>query len=132
MLFRFFILLMPFFFLSFTSTSQIIEQQTSPNSKVGLELEGMLGLAVGKDFYAVNIGGPTLFFIINPNLKMGFGAFPSFYFLNGRPGARLGVAPRIDYKQLAFFAPFYHRDSADEWIWSVGMGYKFHRRNPGK
>ncbi|WP_373492659.1 hypothetical protein [Aquiflexum sp.] len=104
-------------------------EHTKQNPKWDLQLEGMLGFSVGEKFYAVNVGGPSLLLSLNQNLKIGVGAFPSFYVLNGKTGARLGVGPRIDHKRFAFFTPFFHKDTTDEWIWSVGMGYKFHRRN---
>lgn len=105
------------------------EEQVKEKSNVNLELEGMLGFSFGQNFYAVNVGGPSLFLALNQDFKVGVGALPSFYVLNGKTGARLGVGPRLDYKQIAFFAPFFHRDTTGEWIWSVGIGYKFHRRN---
>jgi len=60
--------------------------------------------------------------------KIGFGALPSLYSLEGKLGARLGVSPRIDYKNFVLIAPFFHRDTADEWTGSIGFGYKFHRK----
>ncbi|PZV75761.1 hypothetical protein CLV31_13017 [Algoriphagus aquaeductus] len=106
--------------------------QTVPSSEekkdFAISLEGMLGFSVGKDFYSMNVGGPALFLNLNPDLKIGLGAFPSLYLLNGNLGARLGVAPRIDYKNLVFFAPFFHKEASDTWIGSVGMGYKFHKK----
>jgi hypothetical protein len=98
------------------------------SSKWDVGLEGMLGISFGNDFYAMNVGGPTLFVNLNKDLKFGIGALPSLYLLNGKLGARLGVAPRIDYKNLVLFAPFFHMDRTDRWIWSVGFGYKFHKR----
>jgi hypothetical protein len=93
-----------------------------------ISLEGMLGFSFGQDFYSMNVGGPALFLNLNPDLKVGLGAFPSLYVLNGNLGARLGVSPRIDYKNLVFFAPFFHKESSDTWIGSVGFGYKFHKK----
>lgn len=93
-----------------------------------ISLEGMLGFSVGKDFYSMNVGGPALFLNLNPDLKIGLGAFPSLYLFKGNLGARLGVSPRIDYKNLVFFAPFFHKEASDTWIGSVGMGYKFHKK----
>jgi hypothetical protein len=107
-------------------------QDTAPisqSSKWDLGLEGMLGFSVGKDFYSVNVGGPSLLLALNKDLKIGIGALPSLYLFEGKLGARLGVSPRIDYKNLVFIAPFFHRDIADQWIGSVGVGYKFHRKN---
>ena len=100
------------------------------SSELGVGLEGMLGVSFGKEFYSVNVGGPSLFLVLNEDWKVGVGALPSLYLLKGKLGARLGVAPRVDYKNLVFFAPFFHRDRTDEWIWSVGFGYKFHRIKP--
>lgn len=94
-----------------------------------LGFEGMIGTSVGENFIAFNVGGPAFQLVLTKDFKIGVGAFPSFYVLNGKTGARLGVSPRIDYKKLVFIAPFYHRDSADEWIWSVGLGYKFHKKH---
>lgn len=101
-------------------------QKKNQDFQVGLE--GMIGLSAGRDFLAVNVGGPALFLVLTEDLKVGVGALPSLYSLEGKLGARLGVSPRIDYKNLVFIAPFYHRDTADEWIFSVGLGYKFHRK----
>lgn len=85
-------------------------------------------MSFGKDFYAVNVGGPGLFLVLNEDLKIGVGALPSLYQHEGRLGARLGVSPRIDFKNLVLIAPFFHKDTSDTWIWSVGFGYKFHRK----
>jgi hypothetical protein len=102
---------------------------TKNRSKLDLGLEGMIGLSFGNEFYALNVGGPALFLALNKDLKIGIGAFPSLYLLDDRLGARLGVSPRIDYKNLVVMAPFYHRDRTETWIWSVGLGYKFHKKN---
>jgi hypothetical protein len=99
-------------------------------SKFDIGLEGMIGVSFGSDFYSVNVGGPSLFLVLNKDWKIGVGALPSLYLLNGNLGARLGVAPRVDYKNLVVMAPFFHRDATDEWIWSLGFGYKFHKKKP--
>lgn len=90
--------------------------------------EGMLGVLFCQDFYSINVGGPSLFLVLNEDWRIGVGALPSLYIFEGKLGARLGVSPRIDYKNLVLFAPFFHRDTTEEWIWSVGFGYKFHRK----
>ncbi|GHB27212.1 hypothetical protein [Mongoliitalea lutea] len=115
-------ILIPYIFLLIASqvSAQSDEKQIKKTSQVSLE--GMLGISVGNDFYAVNVGGPLLFLVVNENVKFGVGALPSIYLLNGKLGARLGVSPRIDFKNIALIAPFYHRDTTGEWIWSVGMG----------
>lgn len=113
--------------ISFVARSQdSTSVYRAPKWNVGLE--GMLGVSFGKDFYSMNVGGPAFFLVLNKNLKIGLGALPSIYLFEGKLGARLGVSPRIDYKDLVLIAPFFHRDTADEWIWSVGFGYKFHKK----
>ena len=105
-------------------------QEVIPNQKKTsiISLEGMVGVSFGKEFYSMNVGGPALFLNLSPDLKIGLGAFPSLYLLNNKLGARLGVSPRIDYKNLVFFAPFFHREVLNTWIGSVGFGYKFHKK----
>lgn len=106
--------------------------QERNDDKAGLEwdiaLEGMLGFAAGNDFYAFNVGGPTLMLALNKDLKIGVGALPSFYIKEGKTGAKLGVSPRVDYRNFVLIAPFFHFDNPDKWVWSVGMGYKFHKK----
>lgn len=125
--FKFFVVL---FILccEFSGYAQTSSDNSSQNSSWDLSFEGMAATSIGKDFYAFNVGGPSLLLRLTKDLKVGVGAFPSFYILKGKSGARLGVSPRIDYKNLVFIAPFFHRDTADEWIWSVGLGYKFHKK----
>lgn len=91
-------------------------------------LEGMLGVSAGPDFYALNVGGPSLLLQVHRHWKVGFGALPSFYVKEGSTGAKLGVSPRVDYKSFVLIAPFFHFEQSDRWVWSVGLGYKFHRR----
>lgn len=104
------------------------QNQEDIDKKFDWGFEGMAGVSVGKNFYAFNVGGPSLLLRLNKDLKIGVGAFPSFYVFNGKTGARLGVSPRIDYKNFVVIVPFYHRDSVDEWIGSLGLGYKFHKK----
>lgn len=101
------------------------QEKESATWDVGLE--GMAAFSAGEDFYAFNVGGPSLLLRLNKDLKIGFGALPSFYIKEGKTGAKLGVSPRIDYKNLVLIAPFYHFDTTDKWVWSVGLGYKFHK-----
>jgi hypothetical protein len=109
-------------------------QEVIPNRKktTSISLEGMLGVSFGKEFYFINVGGPALFLNLTPHLKIGIGAFPSLYSLNNKLGARLGVSPRIDYKNFVLIAPFFHREISNTWIRSVGFGYKFHKKQPLK
>jgi hypothetical protein len=121
-----FVLLLFFICISFTVKSQ--EHHTvKSSSRLDVGLEGMIGFSVGKNFYSMNVGGPSLFLVLNKDWKIGMGAFPSLYLLEGKLGARLGVSPKVEYKNLIFFAPFFYREKTEKWIWSVGLGYKFHR-----
>lgn len=97
--------------------------------KFELGLEGMLFSSVGKDFYAFNVGGPSLLLRITDDLKAGFAAMPSFYVREGKSGAKLAVGPRLDYKNFVFAIPFFHFDTSETWIMTAGIGYKFHRKN---
>lgn len=104
------------------------EKMEKKDSRWDIGLEGMIGMSFGKDFYALNVGGPAFFFVLNKDWKFGIGALPSLYLFDGKLGARLGVSPRIDYKNFVLLAPFYHREAANKWIWSLGLGYKFHKK----
>lgn len=112
--------------VSLTAKSQ--DSTVTKPSGLDIGLEGMIGFSVGEDFYSLNVGGPSLFLNLNKHWKIGVGALPSLYLLNGKLGARLGVSPRIDHKNLVLIAPFFHKDSSGEWIWSLGLGYKFHKK----
>ncbi len=92
-------------------------------------MEGMIGAAGGIDFYSFNVGGPSLFFRITKDIKVGIGAFPSLYINKGKLGAKLGVGPRFDYKNFVLFTTFFHFENANVWKWSAGAGYKFHRKS---
>lgn len=114
-------------FISNFSRAQEL-MKTEASSKIDFGLEGMLGVSVGKDFYLINVGGPSLLLAINKDWKIGVGALPSIYVSDGKLGTRLGVSPRVDYKNLVIIMPFFHREAVNKWIWSVGLGYKFHKK----
>lgn len=114
------------FYIAFQVNAQVTD--TTKLSNVKLSLEGMIGFSVGQNFYSLNVGGPSLFLHINKNLKIGIGALPSIFLYNDKLGARLGVSPRVDYKNIVLIAPFFYRDVTGEWIPSVGLGYKFHKK----
>ncbi|SNS32775.1 hypothetical protein SAMN06295967_107103 [Belliella buryatensis] len=54
-------------------------QEEKPTKKVDFALEGMAGVAFGKNFTSFNVGGPSLMLNINQKVKVGFGALPSLY-----------------------------------------------------
>ncbi|MFD2036319.1 hypothetical protein ACFSKL_16060 [Belliella marina] len=121
------VILMLFFFSgSYLFAQDEIKKEVNPKWDIGLE--GMFGVAIGNDFYAFNVGGPSLLLRLNEDWRVGFGALPSFYIKEGKTGAKLGVSPRIDYKNFVLIAPFFHFDNPDKWVWSVGLGYKFHKK----
>jgi hypothetical protein len=110
------------FAFSFCQTGFAQENASNENDRWQVGLEGMLGVSFGNNFYSVNVGGPALSLTLSKDLKVGVGALPSLYSLDGKLGARLGVSPRIDYKKLVLIAPFFHQDSANNWIGSIGFG----------
>jgi hypothetical protein len=83
------------------------EKNNEKPSKVKISLEGMIGASFGKNFYTVNLGGPTLMLSVGKDWKLGVGAVPSLYAEGGKFGTRLGVTPRVDYKNLVFMTPFF-------------------------
>jgi hypothetical protein len=85
----------------------------------------MIGASFGKNFYTLNIGGPALFLNLQKDFKVGVGMFPSIYAENGKFGTRLGLSPRVDYKTISFFLPFFPSQPFGKWVGSVGIGYKF-------
>ena len=100
--------------------------QEKEKSKVQLSLEGMGGVSFGEKMVAFNVGGPNLLMGIGQNWRAGLAAFPSFFVRDSKTGARLGVGGRIDYKKMVLFSSFFHFDSKDVWVGTVGLGYKFH------
>jgi hypothetical protein len=110
------------------SFAQNGEKKETKSNKLEVSLEGMLAASVGKEFYSFNVGGPALGLKLNENLKIGVAAYPSFYVKSGKTGAKLGVGPRIDYKNLVLISPFFSFESQDEWVWTIGLGYKFHAK----
>jgi len=101
------------------------EKNNEKASKAKISLEGMIGASFGKNFYTVNLGGPTLMLSVSKNMKLGVGAVPSLYVEGGKFGTRLGVTPRVDYKNLVFMTPFFPVQPFGKWVGSVGVGYKF-------
>lgn len=116
------------FLISTFTYAQEQEKNEEENPKWDIGMEGMLGIAAGNDFYAFNVGGPTLMLRLNKDWKVGVGALPSFYIKEGKTGAKLGVSPRIDFKNYALIAPFFHFESTHKWVWTIGLGYKFHKK----
>ena len=96
-----------------------------PVNKFTFELEGMIMVACNDRFYAFSVGGPNLMVRITNSFKIGVGAFPSFYVKDGLTGAKLGVSPRVDFKQFSFVVPFYHFESSGRWQYAFGLAYRF-------
>jgi hypothetical protein len=115
--------------LSFVPKVLKAQKPDNNNSNFEIGLEGMFFTSVGKNFYSFNVGGPSLQLRITENLKAGVAAMPSFYVRDSKTGAKLAVSPRFDFKNLVFAVPFFHFDSSETWVWTVGLGYKFHKKN---
>jgi hypothetical protein len=126
-MFKSFLIIVSFVMFSFAGMAQTSgdNDKSKSSSNVDLALEGMAGVSFGRNFYAFNVGGPSLRLRITEDLRIGVGALPSFYIKKGKTGGKLGVAPRVDFKDWVFFAPFFHFDDPDQWVFSVGFGYKF-------
>ncbi len=103
-------------------------QDTAKASNWDIGLEGMVAVSVGKEMYGFNAGGPSFNLRLNKMVKIGVGAFPSFYVRDGKPGAKLSVGPRIEFKKLVLMAPCYYFESNNKWLWTFGLGYKFHAK----
>lgn len=88
-------------------------------------LEGMAGVSFGNNVVAFNIGGPHLKLNIAPRWSIGVGALPSLMIINGKAEPRLGLAPRVDYRNLVLLVPGYYMTKTEKWLWTVGLGYKF-------
>jgi len=106
--------------------AQETSKKSPPQFKIGLE--GMIGVTVGKNFFAVNAGGPVLLLNLNNNLKVGVGALPSLFSENGKFGTRLGMTSRVDYKNFVFMVPCFPTQPFGKWLVGIGFGYKFVRK----
>jgi hypothetical protein len=98
---------------------------TATRRKADFGLEGMLAASIGPRFYSLNVGGPSFRLRLTKDLKVGVGALPSLYVKDGKLGAKLGVSPRLDYRDFVLIAPFFHFENQNRWKWSVGLGYMF-------
>jgi len=96
--------------------------------KVSLSLEGMAGVSFGHNMVAINVGGPNLLLNIGQNWRVGLAAFPSFFVRDSRTGARLGVGGRVDFKNMVLFSSWYHFETREIWVGTIGIGYKFHKQ----
>lgn len=100
-------------------------QDATAAKKVRITLEGMIGISFGNNLVAINVGGPTLKAKIG-KLGIGVCAMPSLFIHDGKPEPKLGVGFRVDYGRLVFLVPGYYISNQSKWLWSYGIGYKFH------
>jgi hypothetical protein len=105
--------------------SQTNEVAPKTNKKIDWAIDGMLGLSFNGKALGINVGGPSLKFKWNKDLKIGIGAFPSLLVMDKKAVPRLAVSPILEYKKWLFIAPYYGYDSLDKIIWTYGLGYKF-------
>jgi hypothetical protein len=108
--------------------AQNIQSNDEKENKVSLELEGMAGFSFGNKLVAMNVGGPSLMLSVSRNLRIGVGAFPSFFVYKEKTGARLGVGNRFEFTNWVLFTSFFHFDTRDIWVGSAGFGYRFHKK----
>jgi len=118
----------------FFGTNSQIHAQTASEGGFSAGFKGMAAFSFTSRTVAVNIGGPHLDYRINQDLAIGVGAFPSLFYsslpsLIGDSGRnifepKLGLSPRVDYKNVVFIAPVYHFSSPEMWLWTFGIGIK--------
>lgn len=119
-------------FLFFTTSN--INAQSASEGSFEAGFKGMAAISFTSQTVAINIGGPHLDYRINENLAVGVGAFPSLFF-SALPSLvgdgprnifepKLGLSPRIDFKNIVLIAPVYHFSSPDRWLWTFGVGIK--------
>lgn len=101
-------------------------QDSTASRKVRISLEGMIGVSFGNNLVAINVGGPNLKLKLGNKLAVGVCAMPSLFIHDGKPEPKLGVGFRVDYGRLVFLVPGYYISNQSKWLWSYGIGYKFH------
>lgn len=89
-------------------------------------LEGMAGVSLGDKTVAFNVGGPHLKLKLGPSWSVALAAFPSLLIVDGKAEPRLGIGPRLDYRNLVLIVPAFYHNKTEKWIWTAGVGYKFH------
>lgn len=114
--------------LAFSALGNISIAQAQ-ETKAAVHLDGMLGATIGDGFVTLNIGGPSFSLVLNEDFKVGVGLLPSIHIEEGKAGTRLGLGPRIDLKKVSIIAPFFPVQSTGKWVGSLGLAYKFGRRN---
>jgi len=122
------------FIILFFGTTISTRAQTASEGSFEAGFKGMAAVSFTARTVAVNIGGPHLDYRINEDLAIGVGAFPSLFFsslpsLVGESGRnkfepKLGLSPRVDFKNVVLIAPVYHFSSPDRWLWTFGIGIK--------
>lgn len=99
---------------------------TRPRRKLSVGLEGMAGVSFGDKTVAFNVGGPHLKLKFTPELSVALAAFPSLLIVDSKAEPRLGIGPRLDYRSFVLIVPAFFHNKTDRWIWTAGVGYKFH------
>ncbi|WP_423738060.1 hypothetical protein [Chitinophaga caseinilytica] len=111
-------------------TGQILFAQTSDTTRhrrpFSVGLEGMAGVSFGDKTVAFNVGGPHLKLKLGFSWSVALAAFPSLLIVDRKAEPRLGIGPRLDYRNLVLIVPAFFHNKTDRWIWTAGVGYKFH------
>lgn len=110
-----------FLYAQDADTAKVKKQK---NFSIGLE--GMAGVSVGNSTIAFNVGGPNIKLKAGSDFGVGVAAFPSLLIVHGKAEPKLGVGPRVDYRHFVLFVPGFYHTKTSEWIWTAGVGYKFH------
>lgn len=111
-------------------TGQILFAQTSDTTRhrrpLSVGLEGMAGVSFGDKTVAFNVGGPHLKLKLGSSWSVALAAFPSLLIVDRKAEPRLGIGPRLDYRNLVLIVPAFFHNKTDRWVWTAGIGYKFH------
>ncbi|WP_343306618.1 hypothetical protein AAHN97_05840 [Chitinophaga niabensis] len=110
----------------FLIISMSVRAQDSTAKKIRFSLEGMIGVSFGNNLVAVNVGGPNLKLKVGEHWSVGICALPSLFIHDGKPEPKLGLGFRVDYRRFVFLVPGYYISNQSKWLWSYGLGYKFH------
>ncbi|SIN94449.1 hypothetical protein [Chitinophaga niabensis] len=110
----------------FLFTCIAAQAQDSTAKKLRFSLEGMIGVSFGNSLTAINVGGPHLKLKVGEQWSVGICALPSLFIHEGKPEPKLGLGFRVDYRRFVFLVPGYYLSNQSRWLWSYGIGYKFH------
>ncbi|MFN3402736.1 MAG: hypothetical protein ACK40G_01495 [Cytophagaceae bacterium] len=114
-----------FILVLYLPSTALPQNKNGVNNKSLIRAEGSIGITGNKNILAINIGGVATRLIIKEDWAIGLGAFPSLFMSTTRTEPKLGLSPRLEYKNFALIAPVYHftTPAPGEWVWTFGLLY---------